>query len=66
MMAKPILSRAAKAEILAIAVQQLGLKTLRRRNSDSLDFHEMAVWRIRDALEAAYLAGMVDRYRPRD
>lgn len=31
MMAKPILSRAARAEILAIAVQQLGLKTLRRR-----------------------------------
>ncbi|WP_430622355.1 DUF6900 domain-containing protein [Achromobacter insuavis] len=66
MMAKPILSRAAKVEILAIAVQQLGLKTLRRRNSGSLDFHELAVWQIRDALEAAYLAGMVDHYLHRE
>lgn len=66
MMAKPILSLAAQVEILAIAVQQLGLNTLRRRNSDSLDFHELAVWQIRDALEAAYLAGVVDPYRHRD
>ncbi|ODA19773.1 hypothetical protein A9G00_33835 [Achromobacter xylosoxidans] len=65
-MAKPSLSRAARAEILAIAVQQLGLKTLRRRNSDSLDFHELAVQQIRDALEAGYLAGTVDPYRHRD
>lgn len=66
MMANPILSRAARAEILVIAVQQLGLKTLRRRNSDSLDFHELAVWQIRNALEAAYLAGMVEHHRYRD
>ncbi|WP_373429141.1 DUF6900 domain-containing protein [Achromobacter aegrifaciens] len=29
----------------------------------SLDFREQAVWCIRDALEAAYLAGMVDHHR---
>lgn len=66
MMAKPSLSLAAKVEILAIAVEQLGLTTLRRRNSGSLDFHELAVWQIRNALEAAYLAGMADHYRHRD
>lgn len=31
--------------------------------SDSLDFEEVAVWTIRAALEAAYLAGMVDHHR---
>lgn len=64
-MAKPILSPAAKAAIRAIAVQHPNLQTLRRRNRDSLHFHEMAVWEIQNALEAVYLAGIVDHHRKR-
>ncbi len=40
-----------------IAAKYLRLDTLDRRNSDSLDFHDLAVWQIRLALEAAYQAG---------
>lgn len=45
------------ATLLAIAKQHLGLDTLDTRNSDALDFHDLAVWNIRAALEAAYHAG---------
>ncbi|MFY2610591.1 DUF6900 domain-containing protein [Achromobacter ruhlandii] len=64
-MGKPTLSPAAQAEILAIAVQHLRIETLDRRWRDSLDFYEVAVWCVRDALEAAYLAGMVEHHRSR-
>ncbi len=40
-----------------IAQQHLNIETLVERKSDSLDFHEVAVWCVRDALEAAYEAG---------
>jgi len=40
-----------------IAREILDLETLETRKSDSLDFHDMAVWEIRKALEAAYNAG---------
>ena len=40
-----------------IAKKHLGIKTLETRNSDRLDFHDTAVWCIRDALEAAFKAG---------
>lgn len=40
-----------------IARRHLGLETLATRNSDRLDFHDMAVWSMRAALEAAYEAG---------
>jgi hypothetical protein len=40
-----------------IATKHLDLETLATRRSDSLDFHEHAVWAIRSALEAAYQAG---------
>lgn len=42
--------------IRALAAR-LGFQTLERRNLDSLDFHEVAVWEVKDALEAAYDAG---------
>jgi len=35
----------------------LTLETLETRNSDSLDFHDVAVWAIKDALQEAYEAG---------
>lgn len=42
-----------------IAQQCLGIETLEARNSDSLDFHDVAVWKIREALETAYAAGQL-------
>ena len=41
-----------------IAQSKLGIETLETRKSDSLDFHEVAVWCLRDALEAAFNAGV--------
>ena len=34
------------------------VETLETRNSDSLDFHDVAVWTIKEALEDAFIAGM--------
>lgn len=64
-MAKPELSPAAKREIAEIARVHLRIDTLETRRSDRLDFHDCAVWNIQVALEAAYLAGMVDHHRER-
>ena len=44
-----------------IAAKHLHLETLETRKSDSLDFHDMAVWSIKAALEAAYEAGRQSR-----
>ena len=41
-----------------IAQKHLGMETLQTRNSDSLDFHDTAVWCLKDALEAAFKAGV--------
>ena len=41
-----------------IAQKHLGIDTLQTRNADSLDFHDTAVWCVRDALEAAFKAGV--------
>ncbi len=45
------------ALLLEIAARHFHLETLETRNSDSLDFHDVAVWSIRAALEAAFAAG---------
>ena len=42
---------------IAVATQILDLETLDTRNSDRLDFHELSVWQIKKALEAAFTAG---------
>ena len=34
------------------------VQTLKTRNSDELDFHDVAVWEIKAALEDAFIAGM--------
>ena len=44
-------------DINRIARDMLGLETLDERKSDSLDFHDLPVWSIREALIAAYRAG---------
>ncbi|MFN3630031.1 MAG: DUF6900 domain-containing protein [Hylemonella sp.] len=41
-----------------IAQKHLGIETLQTRNGDSLDFHDTAVWCLKDALEAAFKAGV--------
>lgn len=45
------------AAVEKIARDVLGLETLETRKSDGLDFHDLAVWNIKAALEAAYKAG---------
>lgn len=46
-----------RAEALACAARGLGFETLETRRSDALDFREVAVWTVRDALRAAFDAG---------
>lgn len=41
-----------------IAQRHLRIETLESRRRDSLDFHEVSVLELRDALEAAYRAGI--------
>ncbi|MFX3544396.1 DUF6900 domain-containing protein [Ralstonia mannitolilytica] len=41
-----------------IAQRHLRIETLQTRHSDSLDFHDVGVWCLRDALEAAFNAGL--------
>jgi hypothetical protein len=43
--------------LVQIAKDELHLETLETHKSDSLDFHDCAVWSIKAALEAAYEAG---------
>lgn len=40
-----------------IAQKHLKLETLQERKSDRLDFHDLAVWSIEAALQAAFEAG---------
>lgn len=44
-------------ELEKIAAEILRIETLETRNMDELDFHEVSVWGIKAALEAAYEAG---------
>ena len=44
--------------LAAIAKGTLHIDTLETRKSDSLDFHDVAVWSVKAALEAAYRAGL--------
>ena len=46
-----------EALLLEIATKHFRLETLETRNSDRLDFHDVAVWSIRATLEAAFAAG---------
>ena len=48
-----------------IAQTILGLETLDTRNSDRLDFHDLAVWNIKAALQAAFEAGRQAGKKPR-
>ena len=50
---------APEALILEIATRHFFVETLETRNSDQLDFHDVAVWAIRAALEDAYEASRI-------
>ncbi len=43
----------ANSIIAEVARDHLGIDTLESRNADSLDFHNLAVWKIKAALAAA-------------
>ena len=45
------------AEAVEQIRKQLGLETLETRRRDALDFHDLAVWTIRDAIQIAFNAG---------
>ena len=53
--AKP---EASEALILDIAIRHFFVETLDTRNRDRLDFHDVAVWAMRAALNEAYTAGL--------
>jgi hypothetical protein len=43
--------------LAAIAHRCLSVRTLETQRADSLDFHDIAVWNLKAALEAAFEAG---------
>jgi hypothetical protein len=47
-----------RAALALLARQRLGFETLEERGRDRLDFKDVAVWTVRDALARAYLAGL--------
>jgi hypothetical protein len=47
--------------LTGIAQKNLDIETLETRKSDDLDFHDVAVWGIKRALEDAFIAGMTVR-----
>ena len=42
----------------SIALDHLFIETLQTRHRDSLDFHDVSVWAVKAALQAAYEAGL--------
>ena len=41
-----------------IALKHFFIETLETKHSDRLDFHDVSVWAVKSALEAAYAAGI--------
>ena len=41
-----------------IAKEHFFIETLETQHSDRLDFHDVSVWAVKSALEAAYAAGI--------
>ena len=60
-------TQTAPTDLLAdIAEKHLFIETLEERKSDSLDFHEVSVWGVQAALEAAYAAGLAAAQEAKD
>lgn len=51
------ISAAPDAVLEQIALDHFFVETLQTRHSDRLDFHEVSVWAIKSALQAALAAG---------
>jgi hypothetical protein len=51
------LTQAQRDRLACIARQTLRIPTLETRNADRLDFHEVAVWTLREGLARALVAG---------
>ena len=52
-----VLSDEERDALALLAKQRLGFATLEDRGGDRLDFKDVAVWNVRDALARAFLAG---------
>ena len=50
-------NQARDQQLLQIATDHLFIETLETRNSDRLDFHDVSVWAVKAALQAAFEAG---------
>ncbi len=53
-----VLSDEERDALALLAKQRLGFATLEDRGGDRLDFKDVAVWNVRDALARAFLAGV--------
>jgi hypothetical protein len=51
------LNETERKELALMARRRLQFETLEERGRDSLDFREVSVWQVREALARAYLAG---------
>ncbi len=54
-------SKARDQQLQTIATDHLFIATLETRNSDRLDFHDVSVWAVKAALQAAFEAGYQSR-----
>ena len=52
-----ITQRALDQLLEGIARQHLSFETLQTQRSDQLDFHDVSVWSVKSALQAAFEAG---------
>ena len=50
-------NQARDQQLQTIAKDHLFIETLETRNSDRLDFHDVSVWAVKAALQAAFEAG---------
>lgn len=55
------MKKAEMKKLEKIAQEVLGVETLERSWSDSLDFHEVSVWGLEEALKRAYEAGKASK-----
>lgn len=52
------MSKTKQQVIEQIALEHLLIETLETQHRDRLDFHDVSVWAVKSALEAAYAAGI--------
>jgi hypothetical protein len=59
------MNRSLHKKLADIARQHLHIETLETRGSDRLDFHEVSVWGVKAALQAAYEYGQASLCKPK-